>query len=182
MVVRSAKAGRWAWPSRTTTTGSSWATSPRTGTGTSSTRTLTSLHVSLGTNRQKKKSIKSEHTHIIQSDSKSFLDLPQTNHPRPICFCWFFYIFKYQTILWLGGFICLLFWTAPSIFVNLASCSSDRSFWDGTSPFWCATFVLVLFFFYEVFPHPWQCVHIWLSATFYPCLFYFREKKRYQKK
>lgn len=49
MVVRSAKAGRWAWPSRTTTTGSSWATSPRTGTGTSSTRTLTSLHVSLAT-------------------------------------------------------------------------------------------------------------------------------------
>lgn len=46
MAVRSAKAGRWAWPSRTTTTGSSWATSPRTGTGISSTRTLTSLHVS----------------------------------------------------------------------------------------------------------------------------------------
>jgi hypothetical protein len=52
MVVRSAKAGRWAWPSRTTTTGSSWATSPRTGTGTNSTRTLTSLHVSCSKNQK----------------------------------------------------------------------------------------------------------------------------------
>ena len=66
MVVRSAKAGRWAWPSRTTTTGSSWATSPRTGTGTSSTRTLTSLHVSLEKNR--KKSIRT-HAYIIQTDT-----------------------------------------------------------------------------------------------------------------
>lgn len=77
MVVRSAKAGRWAWPSRTTTTGSSWATSPRTGTGTSSTRTLTSLHVSCSkTNRY---TIKSHHQNNKRKQNHTHTPVPSTS-------------------------------------------------------------------------------------------------------
>ena len=59
------------------------------------------------------------------------------------------FVFLLKTFL---GWTHLLFfffifgWLLP-IFVNLVSCSRNRSFWDGTNSLLCATHVLVLFVF-----------------------------------